>query len=170
MKNTLAFAPICDLNDANQGTVQHVTLPFQDYGKRTSFAGRIRTCVTMEDTKLMQEALFGTPGEGGIIVIDGGGSMRTALLGDIQAARLHANGWAGIVINGPVRDIEALRDIDICIKALGVSPVRSAKRGIGALDVPVAFGNVLFDSGKCIYGDPDGVLVSDTPLFATPPG
>ena len=158
-----AFATT-DLNDAHPDKVRQVMLPFQDFGAKRAFAGRIRTAVTMEDTKLVQQALFKTPGEGAVIVLDGGGSSRNALLGDLNAELLVKHGWAGIVINGVVRDAGRLAGIGLGIKALGVTPVRSAKRGIGALGVPVAFGNVLFEEGQCIYCDGDGVLVSDEPL------
>ena len=90
--------------------------------------------------------------------------MRTALLGDRMADRLINNGWAGIVINGAVRDAQMLAGLELGIKALGTSPVRSAKAGTGAIDVPVAFGSVLIEPGMFIYCDADGVLVTDEPL------
>lgn len=152
-----------DLHDEHPDKFTPCTLPLNDYGGRSAFSGPIRTLVTMEDTKLAQE-LFRTPGNGAVIVLDGGGSLRAAMLGDINADILKQNGWAGIVINGVVRDSAALRKIDIGIKALGVTPVRSAKSGIGAVDVPVAFGNVLFEPGQYIYCDEDGVLISPTQL------
>ncbi len=164
MSQALTPHPTTDLNDAHPDAVRQVILPFQDFGGRRQFAGRIRTCVTMEDTKLLQEALYSTPGEGAVIVLDGGGSMRSALLGDINAGLMRDNGWAGIIINGAIRDAARLTEIDIGIKALGTTPVRSSKTGIGALDVPVAFGNVLFEPGHCIYCDEDGVLVAKEPL------
>lgn len=86
------------------------------------------------------------------------------MLGDLNADILVEQGFAGIVINGVVRDARALAKVKPGIKALGVTPVRSAKRGVGALGVPVAFGNVLFEEGQCIYCDEDGVLVSEEPL------
>jgi len=170
MTHALMAAPTCDLNDANPDVVRQVMLPFNDYGKRKMFAGRIRTCVTMEDTKYIQEKLYETPGDGAVVVLDGGVSLRSALLGDINAERLRANGWAGIIINGVIRDSAELANIDIGVKALGVSPIRSTKRGIGALDTPVAFGNVLFETGQCIYCDQDGVLLSDEPIFVRDTG
>lgn len=164
-QSDIIAAPTCDLNDANEGKVSQVMLPFFDYGKRTMFAGRIRTFTTMEDTQAVREALYNTPGDGAVIVLDGGGSMRAALLGDMNADLLHKNGWAGIVINGAIRDSAEIAKIDIGVKALGLTPVRSPKKGIGAADVPVAFGNVLFETGQCIYCDRDGVLVSEMPIF-----
>ncbi len=164
MSWTLEAFPTTDLNDAHPDKVRQVMLPFQDFGAKRMFAGRIKTAVTMEDTKMVQQELFKTPGEGAIVVLDGGGSVRSALLGDLNADLLVDHGWAGIVINGAVRDARRLGEVSLGIKALGVTPVRSAKRGIGAMGVPVAFGNVLFEEGQCIYCDEDGVLVSDDPL------
>lgn len=164
MSYALNPVPTTDLSDAHPEKVRQVMLPFRDFGAKRIFAGRIRTAVTMEDTKLVQRDLFKTPGDGGVIVLDGGGSFRSAMLGDLNADILVEHGWAGIVINGVVRDSRRLAEVDLGIKALGTTPVRSAKRGIGALDVPVAFGNVLFETGQCIYCDEDGVLVTENPL------
>ncbi|MTI17522.1 ribonuclease E inhibitor RraA [Rhodobacteraceae bacterium RKSG542] len=164
MTYALTPYPTTDLNDAHPEKVKQVMLDFKDFGAQRMFAGRIKTAVTMEDTKLVQEALFKTPGDGGVIVLDGGGSFRSAMLGDLNAELLRKNGWAGIVINGVVRDSARLANIDIGIKALGTTFVRSGKTGIGALDVPVAFGNVYFEPGQCVYCDEDGVLVSQDPL------
>jgi len=122
-----------------------------------------RTVVTAEDSKLAQE-LFRQPGDGAVAVVDGGGSLRRALLGDIYAGILAENGWAGVVICGAVRDAERLHAIDLGIKALAATPARSAKAGVGAVDVPVAFGGILFAPGDCVYCDADGVLVSASPL------
>lgn len=163
MSYALTPVPTTDLSDAHPEKVRRVTLPFRDFGAKRMFAGRIRTAVAMEDTKLVQQELFKTPGEGAVIVLDGGGSFRSAMLGDLNADILVEHGWAGIVINGVVRDSRRLAEVDLGIKALGTTPVRSAKRGTGALDVPVAFGNVLFETGQCIYCDEDGVLVTENP-------
>ena len=95
-----------------------------------------------------------------MIVLDGGGSLRTAMLGEVNADILKRNGWVSIVINGLVRDSAALHKVNIGIKALGVTPVRSAKSGIGAVDVPVTFGNTLFVPRQHIYGDEDCLLIS----------
>ena len=165
MTNALAFYPTTDLADAHPEQARHVQVPFRDFGGTRRFAGRVRTAVTMEDTRLVQDALFSASGDGGVIVIDGGGSLRTAMLGDRMGERLIANGWAGIVIYGAVRDAAALGKLDLGVKALGTTPFRSAKRGIGALDVPLAFGHVLIEPGQCIYCDEDGVLVSDETLI-----
>lgn len=164
MSEDLNSFSTCDLNDAHPDKVRLVQLPFRDFGARRAFSGKIRTALMVEDTKLVQETLYSESGEGSVIVLDGGGSMRTALLGDMMAERLIKNGWAGIVINGAVRDSRLLADLQIGVKALGTSPIRSAKAGTGAIDIPLAFGGVLIEPGKFIYCDEDGVLVTDGPL------
>lgn len=164
MTGALPAVSTADLNDAFPDRVRQVAGPFRSFGGRTAFAGRIRTAITLEDTLLIQKSLFSTPGHGQVVVLDGGGSMRSALLGDLNADLLRANGWGGIVINGAVRDTERLSGIDLGIMALGTSPVRSGKTGIGAIDVPVVFGNALIRPGDHIYCDRDGILVSKDPL------
>lgn len=160
---TIPFAT-ADLYDAFPDQVSRCSLMFNSYGGKTAFNGPVRTVVTMEDTKLAKE-LFQQPGQGGVIIVDGGGSMNTALLGDIQAGILQQNGWAGIIIHGAVRDSAELAAINIGIKALGTSFVRPRQNGIGAIDVPVAFGHVLFEPGQYVYCDADGVLVSNQALI-----
>ena len=148
-----------DLHDAHPNDLKQCHLQFRDFGKKEMFSGPIRTVVTMHDTKLAQ-ALFREPGKGHVAVIDCGESLRTAMLGDVNAEILRQNGWAGIIINGAVRDTAELAKVDIGIKALGVTSVRSAKDATGAIDVPVAFGEVLFSPGDYVYCDSDAVLVS----------
>lgn len=164
MTDALTPQPTADLADAHGDRIRVLRLPMRDFGGVVRFAGRARTIVTLEDTRLLVEALYGTPGNGAVAVVDGGGSTRSALLGDQNAEKLHSNGWAGVIINGVVRDVSLLREVGIGIKALGASPQRSGKNGIGAVDVPVAFGETLFAPGDCIYCDEDGVVVSKTPL------
>lgn len=159
--------PTADLWDANPGMLRRVTSDLKNFGRTSQFHGPIRTVATMEDTRLAQ-TLFRTDGQGAVIVIDGGGSSNTALLGDINAQVLIDNNWAGIVINGAVRDVSVMRKMGLGVMALATSSARSGKTGIGAIDVPVAFGNVLFEPGQYIYCDPDGVLVSDQALPAPP--
>ena len=163
MTQFLNAAATTDLHDAHPDRALRCSLRFRDFGGRGVFAGRIRTVVTMEDSKLAQ-VLYRQPGDGAVAVVDGGGSLRAAMLGDVYAGILAENGWAGVIVNGAVRDAAQLGGIDLGIKALGTTPVRGKKAGIGALDVPVAFGHVLFVPGQCVYCDADGVLVSETPL------
>jgi regulator of ribonuclease activity A len=151
--------PTTDLHDAHPADLSQCQLQFRDFGKKKGFHGRIRTVVTMHDTKLAQQ-LFKEPGDGQVAVIDSGGSLKTAMLGDIQADILRQNGWAGIIINGAIRDSAELAKVDLGVKALGVTSIRSGKAGVGAIDVPIAFGELLFTPGDYVYCDEDAVLLS----------
>ena len=112
----------------------------------------------LEDNALLKSVLS-TPGEAGVLVIDGAGSLHTALVGDLIAELAHSNGWAGLVIHGAVRDAAALRDINLGIKALGTNPRKSSKTGAGERDVTVSFGGVTFEPGDIAYSDDDGIVV-----------
>jgi regulator of ribonuclease activity A len=133
-------------------------LEFRHFGKRTCFAGPIATVCCREDNALVAEILR-SEGEGRALVVDGGGSLRSALLGDRLASAAFANGWSGVVINGAIRDIAALREIAIGVRALGASPRRSSKNGSGNVDVPVRLGGVLFTPGAMLHCDEDGLAV-----------
>jgi regulator of ribonuclease activity A len=161
-----AVAPFqtVDLVDAHQDRVQSCSVAFRQFGGRRCFAGRIRTVRTLEDNALLREVL-GTPGDGAVLVVDGGGSSRVALVGDVIAALAIASGWSGLLINGAIRDVARLATLDIGVKALASNPMKSAKNRIGEVDVPVTFGGVRFAPGAMLYSDEDGVLVSDAPLF-----
>lgn len=152
-----------DLADANPGAVRICTLPFQNFGGRTAFFGQVRTVVCYEDSKLVQQVIR-QPGNGGVLVVDGGGSPRHALLGGINAAIARDNGWSGLIINGVIRDATDVGGIALGVKALGVTPLRSSKTGAGAVDVPAVFGDVLFEPGDWVYCDRDGVLVAKSAL------
>ncbi|MBP8248321.1 MAG: ribonuclease E activity regulator RraA, partial [Phenylobacterium sp.] len=105
------------------------------------------------------KATLAEPGEGCVLVVDGGGSLAKALVGDVLAADGVKNGWAGVVVYGAVRDTPILATLDIGIKALGSVPIRSVKRGEGVVDTPVAFGGVVFLPGDVLHADEDGVVV-----------
>jgi regulator of ribonuclease activity A len=111
-----------------------------------------------EDNALLKSVLS-TPGDGGVLVIDGEASLHTALVGDVIADLAHSNGWAGLIVHGAVRDAAALRDIDLGIKALGTNPRKSGKTGAGKRDVTVSFGGVEFVPGDIAYSDDDGIVV-----------
>jgi len=104
--------------------------------------------------------LLGEPGDGAVIVVDGGGSTARALMGDMLAARARDNGWAGVIINGAIRDSAEIAGIDIGVKALGVNPAKSDKNGDGVTDVELHFGGARFRPGEWVYCDEDGILVS----------
>ena len=152
----LATADVCDaLGDA----VFVIPLAFADYGGRRDFAGPAVTIRALDNNSKLKN-LVATPGEGRVIVVDGGGSMRSALLGGNLAADASKNGWAGIIINGCVRDLHEIRREDIGIKALGSCPRKSVKAGCGDMDIDLAIGGIVIRPGYWIIADSDGVVVS----------
>jgi regulator of ribonuclease activity A len=151
-----------DLIDAHE-ELQSCDLQFSSFGKRQRFSGAISTVRCRHDNALVKKVLS-QPGTGGVLVIDGDGSMHCALVGDVIAGMAAANGWAGIVVRGAVRDSAAMAMLDLGIKALGTNPRKSAKAGEGEIDVPVEFGGVVFAPGDYLYADEDGILVSPRAL------
>jgi regulator of ribonuclease activity A len=147
-----------DLVDEHGEALQSCDLQLQQFGGRRRFHGPIRTVTCFEDNALVKQVLS-EPGGGAVLVVDGAGSLHTALVGDLIAGLAQANGWAGLVVNGAVRDVEALDGLDIGIKALGSNPRRSAKLGAGEVDVAVRFGGTTFRPGDHLYSDEDGVVV-----------
>ncbi len=111
-----------------------------------------------EDNGLLRD-LVHTPGAGAVLVVDGAGSLRTALAGDLIAGAAQASGWAGLVLHGGVRDSVALAALDLGVKALGTIPRKSAKTGAGTVDVPVTFGNLTFSPGDVLHADDDGIVL-----------
>jgi len=148
-----------DLYDDYEDSVQTCSVQFRDFGGKTRFSGPIRTVTCLNDNVLFR-TMLGEPGEGGVIVVDGGGSMDCALMGDMLAARGAANGWSGVIIFGLIRDSVDISKIDLGVKALGVNPAKSKKDGAGSVDEPVEFGGVRFEPGAWVYCDEDGVLVA----------
>lgn len=134
-----------------------------NFGGRERFFGQIVTIKAFEDNSLVREQVA-LPGEGRVLVVDGGGSMRRAMLGDMLAEKASANGWAGIIIYGCIRDVNAIADLDIGVQALGAHPLKTDKKGVGELNVVVRFGGVDFVPGEYCYADNNGVLVSQKPL------
>lgn len=149
---------VADLCDEHEETIEVCELQFRDLGGNTAFSGPIRTVRCHEDNSVVK-ALLAEPGEGCVLVVDGGGSLRRALVGDMLAGDAAKNGWAGIVVHGAVRDSVVLSTLDIGIKALGTIPMRGIKRGEGVVDTPVAFGGVVFVPGDMLHADEDGVAV-----------
>jgi len=136
---------------------------FRDYGKRRRFGGEIVTVKCFEDNSLVRD-LVRQPGNGRVMVVDGGGSLRHALLGDMLAAAAVENGWSGLVINGCVRDVEILETLPLGIRALNSHPLKTEKRGEGQLDVPVHFAGVRFRPGQHLYADAHGIIVATRDL------
>jgi regulator of ribonuclease activity A len=155
---TLIFRPTADLVDDIGPEVRSCDVQFRQFGAHTQFAGPISTVRCSEDNALLKSVLS-TPGERGVLVIDGGGSLHTALVGDLIAELARSNDWAGLIVHGAVRDSSALRDIDLGIKALGTNPRKSAKTGAGERDITVTFGGVEFVPGDIAYSDDDGIVV-----------
>lgn len=143
-----------DLNDA----VRVAAPLFRDFGGNSHFCGPVSTIKCFEDNSLVREALE-QPGEGRVLVVDGGGSMRCALLGDMLAQLGVDNGWSGVLVNGCIRDSEVIGTLAIGVKAIATHPRKSVKRGIGERDVPVHFADVDFRPGDMLYADPDGVIL-----------
>jgi regulator of ribonuclease activity A len=152
-----------DLVDEHESSLRCCEVQFRQFGGVARFAGPVRTVRCFEDNTLIKQTLSG-PGEGGVLVVDGGGSLRCSLLGDYIAGLGVKNGWAGLVLWGAVRDTVALGQLAIGVKALGTNPLRSTKTGSGQRDVAVAFGGIVFRPDDWLYSDEDGIVVSDRPL------
>jgi regulator of ribonuclease activity A len=149
-----------DVLDARPADARVCDLALRQFGGVASFAGDVSTIRCFEDNVVVKRHL-GESGHGRVLVVDGGGSLRVALIGDMVAGLAAANGWAGIVLNGCVRDATALRRLDVGIKALGTNPRPSGKAGAGEVDVAVEFGGIVFRPGAMLYSDDDGVVVID---------
>ena len=146
------------------GSVRVVAPMFQPYGGRASFSGQIVTLKLFEDNSLVRELLAGS-GDGKVLLIDGGGSLRCALVGDQLAILAAKNGWEGVVVYGCIRDSGDINGIDIGVHALDTHPQKSIKKNVGDRDIAVSFGGVTFNPGEWIYVDEDGVLVSSKALI-----
>lgn len=147
-----------DLYDEHGERLQSCDVQLRQYGAVRSFAGAITTVRCREDNALLKSVL-GEPGHGRVLVVDGGGSLHAALVGDIIAELARSNGWSGIVVHGAVRDAAVLAGLPIGIKALGSNPRKSAKHGVGQRDVVVEFGGARFAPGAMLYSDEDGIVV-----------
>ncbi|MGI8392963.1 ribonuclease E activity regulator RraA [Leucobacter sp. Z1108] len=155
MSDTISTA---DLYDERGEQLQSVSLQFRDFGGVTGFAGPIRTVSCHQDNALLKSVLA-TPGEGAVLVVDGGGSLATALVGDLIAALAVDHGWSGVIVNGAIRDSAAIGTLPLGVKALGTNPAKSTKTGSGASDIVVTFGGASFRPGAWVWCDGDGILV-----------
>ena len=147
-----------DLYDEYGEALQSCNLQFRQFGGRSAFSGPAVTVRCHEDNALLKSVLS-EPGEGRVLVVDGGGSVHRALMGDLIAGLAVSNGWAGVIINGAVRDVAVLRTLDLGVKALGSNPRKSTKTGAGERDVPVSFGGATFTPGLVVHSDDDGIVV-----------
>jgi regulator of ribonuclease activity A len=137
---------------------------FRDYGGAPRFAGEIATIKCFEDNSRVRD-LVGEPGRGRVLVIDAGGSLRRAVLGDLLAKQAVDNGWSGVVVYGCIRDSFAIAQLPLGVKALATCPLRTDKRGEGQRDVPVRFAGVNFRQGEWLYADADGLIVASRSLL-----
>ncbi len=151
-------AATADLVDRYGAELRVCDVQFRQFGGQRVFTGPVRTVSCHEDNGLLRD-LVGTPGVGCVLVVDGGGSLHAALVGDVLAGAAVENGWAGLVIHGAVRDSAALAGLGLGIKALGTNPRKSGKTGTGAVDVPVTFGGVTFQPGDVLHADDDGIVL-----------
>ena len=149
----------CDLCDENPDDVRVLEPMLSQFGGRECFGGEIVTVKCFEDNSRVKETL-GTPGAGKVLVVDGGGSLRCALLGDMIGEDAVKNGWEGVIVYGCVRDVDALGTLDLGVQALAAIPLKSNRRGEGQKDIAVTFGGVTFRSGEYVYADNNGVVVS----------
>lgn len=152
-----------ELCDQFPELVQVVEPMFGNFGGRERFGGEIVTLKAFEDNSKVREQVA-LPGEGRVLVVDGGASMRRAMLGDMLAEKAAKNGWAGIIINGCIRDVNAIGETDLGVQALGTHPMKTEKRGLGDLNVEISFGGVTFRPGEYVYADNNGILVSPQKL------
>lgn len=148
-----------DLCDAYPDLVQVVEPLFSNFGGRDSFGGEIVTIKCFEDNSLVKDQVD-VDGTGKVMVVDGGGSLRRALLGDMLAEKAAKNGWEGIVVYGCVRDVDVLAQTELGVQALAAHPMKTEKRGIGDLNVKVTFGGVTFVPGHYVYADNNGIIVA----------
>lgn len=147
-----------DLADRIGPEIRSCDTQFIQFGAHAAFEGRIVTIRCFQDNLLVKQTLS-EPGAGRVLVVDGGGSLHTALVGDVIAGRGVDNGWAGVVVHGAIRDSAVIRTMAIGLKALGTNPRKSTQNGAGERDVPVEFGGVVFNPGERVYSDSDGVVV-----------
>ena len=153
-----------DLCDEFPGLVRIAQPVFNNYGGVSRFAGPIETLRVYEDNALVAK-VFETPGRGRVLVLDGGGSLRTALVGGRLARLASTNGWAGLLVNGCVRDSIEIREIPVGVRALATSPMRSAKGSGGEQGVQVSFAGLTFSPGQYLYVDEDGIVLADRRLI-----
>lgn len=155
-----------DLFDQFEAQVSSCATQFRQFGGLKTFRGPMATVRCFQDNALVKQVLS-KPGAGRVLVVDGAGSLATALMGDLIAGLAVTNGWSGVVIHGAIRDTEAIAKLELGVKALGSNPKKSAKLGEGELEVPVSFGGVTFAPGHWLYSDADGILVSTNELKLT---
>ena len=163
--NRISTTDLCDAHEdrLHDGRLQVMAPGLVGLGARADFAGPAATLKLFEDNSLLAETVK-TPGQGRVLVVDAGGSLRCAVFGGNLAKAAADNGWSAVVINGAARDADEIDACAVAVRALALHPRRSVKRGVGERDVPVSFLGVTVRPGDWVYGDRDGVLVSRGPL------
>jgi len=151
---------LCDAFDAELSVLEPL---FGSYGARAEFSGEVATVRVFEDNVLVRREVE-RPGNGRVLVVDGGGSLRCALLGDQLAALALANGWSGIIVNGCIRDAREIAKLDLGVRALNTHPRKSRKLGQGETGVMLNFAGVNIAPGNVVYADEDGIVVAQTAL------
>jgi regulator of ribonuclease activity A len=152
-----------DLCDGHGGQLQIAQPIFRSYGGRPGFAGRIHTVQVFKDNVRGRRRLEQAVSDA-VLVVDGGGSLECAPVGDILAGMAAENGWQGIVVNACIRDAAAIASLPIGIRALSTHPLKSGKQGLGRENLPLVFAGVTFRPGEYLYADTDGLVVSPVPL------
>ena len=160
MSAAFSTADLCDAHDA---AVRVLPLALIDYGGRRAFCGEISTVRAFEDNSRVREAVH-EAGRGRVLLVDGGGSLQRAMLGDLLAAKAVENGWSGVIVLGAIRDSAVIATLDLGVKALGTAPRKTERRGVGERDVPLRIGDLTVLPGQWTYADGDGVLVCDAAL------
>ncbi len=166
--NAMTFST-ADLYDQFDEQLRVCAPIFSDFGGRDAFFGPAETVKCFEDNSRIKEALA-EPGGGRVLVVDAGGSARCAMLGDLIAERAVANGWAGVVIDGCVRDVERLAEMDLGVKALAAIPRKSTRRGEGQRDLVIELADVLVRPGDMVYCDADGIVIAPEGLIESEAG
>jgi len=152
-----------DICDDYSDHLQVLEPMFTEFGGKERFSGEIVTIKCFEDNSVVKQIL-GTTGHGKVLVVDGGGSLRCALLGDLLGAMAVNNGWQGVLVNGCVRDVEILKGMDLGVRALSCYPLKSNKRGEGQLNIAIRFAGINFKPGQYLYADENGIIVADQKL------
>jgi len=158
---SFATADLCDSHEdqIRNGQLRIVAPMFRSFGGRPAFSGPVATLKLFEDNSFVRKALD-QPGNGRVLLVDGGGSLRRALVGDQLAALGVKNGWSGIVVYGAIRDAAAIAAMDIGVLALATHPQKTDKKNVGEADVAVSFGGITCHPGEWLYADSDGILVA----------
>lgn len=166
--STPAFVT-CDLLDDHPEHDFQVVSPsidgkfFKSYGAIKSFGGQVVTVKCFEDNSRVKE-LLATDGQGKVLVVDGGASMRCALMGDMIAESAVKNHWSGVIIYGCVRDVDAIAELNLGVHALAAIPQKSNRKGLGEVDISLSFGGVTVQSGDYVYADNNGIIISKEKL------